>query len=87
MEKEFYKLKHKYEESIRKQKKSIIANNKYTLKDKKKRISKIIPRCIECNKPGGTDFIITSCMLKAVCKHTTPCSLNINIQKKNIPKC
>jgi hypothetical protein len=85
---QYYELKQKYEESMNRRKLVIKKNKDLSLKEKQNRIKKIIGKCANCSKPGGTIFDEKNGMLKAVCGSKTPCNLNINIKRKlydNIP--
>lgn len=79
---EFYELKQKYEESMDRRKSKIKKNKDLSLKEKQTKIKKLIGRCVNCEKPGGTIFEEKNGMLKAVCGSKTPCNLNINIKRK-----
>lgn len=85
---QYYELKQKYEESMNRRKLVIKKNKDISLKEKQTRIKKLIGKCANCGKPGGTIFEEKNGMLKAVCGSKTPCNLNINIKRKlydNIP--
>ena len=77
----FYKLKQQYENSYDNQKKKIVQNQVLTKKEKRAKLAKIIPLCINCKKSGGTIFTIEYNYLKATCGAETPCKLNIEIGK------
>lgn len=79
---QYYELKQRYEKGIDLRKKKIIKNKESTVKEKRALIKKIVPRCVNCNKPGGTVFEEKNGMLKAVCGSKNPCDLNINIKRK-----
>ena len=55
---------------------------KSLLCNKQAKFKKIIMRCVQCDKPGGTIFDERNGLLKAVCGSKTPCDLNINIKRK-----
>jgi hypothetical protein len=83
---EFYKLKSKYDSDIIKNKKKILNNASLSLNEKRREFKKLVPKCINCKKPGGTIFSIKyntteeSRELKANCGVTAnPCNLNILI--------
>jgi hypothetical protein len=83
---EFYKLKSKYDSDIIKNKKKILNNASLSLNEKRREFKKLVPKCINCKKPGGTIFSIKynttedSRELKAICGVTAnPCNLNIFI--------
>jgi hypothetical protein len=77
----YYELKQKYQERINNKKIKIRKDYALTTKEKQARYKKIAPRCINCDKPGGTLFEEKNGMLKAVCESKTPCNLNINIRR------
>jgi hypothetical protein len=80
--KEYYSLKKKYELQINKKKKPIIRDEKLSKLEKKKQISKIQKKCINCNKLGGTIFERKGHILSAVCGNTKePCNLKIEINR------
>lgn len=83
---EYYKLKTKYETDIMKNKKKIINNQLLSWNEKRREYKKLIPKCINCKKPGGTIFSIqynkdsNIRQLKAICGvSANPCNLNILI--------
>ena len=83
---EFYKLKSTYDSDIIKNKKKILNNTSLSLNEKRREFKKLVPKCINCKKPGGTIFSIKynntedSRELKAICGVTAnPCNLNIFI--------
>jgi len=78
----YYEIKEKYDTQMKKRKSIIKENDKYTFKDKKNNLKKIIGNCVNCNEKGGTIFEEKHGMLKAVCGSKTPCELNINIKRK-----
>lgn len=79
---EYYSLKNKYELQINKKKKPILRDNSLSIIEKRKRISKIQKKCINCNKIGGTVFSNNDSILRAVCGNTdSPCNLNIEINR------
>lgn len=91
---EYYKLKNNYEVEIFKNKKKILNNNKLSNKEKKTEINKLKPKCVNCKRPGGTNFSIKYYNnnsdnsedneyreFKATCGILAdPCNLNINIR-------
>lgn len=83
---EFYKLKSTYDSDIIKNKKKILNNTSLSLNEKRREFKKLVPKCINCKKPGGTIFSVKynqteeSRELKAICGVTAnPCNLNIFI--------
>ena len=77
----YYELKQKYQEKIDNKKKKIRKDNESTVKEKRVQYKKINPKCINCNKPGGTLFEEKNDTLKAVCTAKPPCNLNLNIKR------
>lgn len=85
---EFYKIKSKYETDIFKKKKVILNNATLSYQEKKKEFKKIKPKCINCNRPGGTLFSVKFFSgkdeyreFRAVCGVVAdPCNLNITVQ-------
>jgi len=78
----YYEIKEKYDNQIKKRKSTIKENPKYTFKEKKTNLKKIIGNCVNCNQKGGTIFEEKNGMLKAVCGSKSQCKLNINIKRK-----
>ena len=78
---QYYELKQKYQERIDNKKKKIRKDKLLTIKEKRVQYKKIVPKCVNCDKPGGTLFEEKNGMLKAVCNAQTPCNLNINIKR------
>lgn len=73
---EYYKLKKRWDESV----KTFLTKNKYKNKDKYRDLP-----CVNCYKLGGTLFSNIDGLLKATCGNiSTPCNLNIQIQKGKI---
>jgi hypothetical protein len=77
----YYKLKQKYQEGINARKEKI-KKETIPVKEKRLKIKKLIGKCVNCNKPGGTIFEERNGTLKAVCGSKTPCNLNINLKRK-----
>lgn len=81
----YYKLKNEYEKKYYTKKIKILNNDLLTVKDKKKEISNISRKCINCNKDGGTIFKYENKKLIALCGNkTSPCNLNITLSKEKI---
>lgn len=79
---EYYKLKNEYETKIDKQRKKIRNDKTITKEEKRRRMLAIVPKCINCNKPGGTKFTSNKTMLRCVCGNTQdPCNLNIEVNR------
>ena len=73
---EYYKLKKRWDESV----KTFLTKNKDKNKDKYRDLP-----CVNCYKLGGTLFSNIDGLLKATCGNiSTPCNLNIQIQKGKI---
>lgn len=79
----FYKLKQKYDFSIEKNKKKIMANDALTVNMKRQKIKEIKKKCVNCGKSGGTIFRNVDDTLIATCGNSNPCNLNINIKRGN----
>ena len=88
---EYFKLKNKYETKIEKNKKKISNNITLSNREKRSEYLKLKPKCINCDRPGGTKFktIFFPDTDKedayreytAVCGIVAdPCDLNIKIQ-------
>ena len=88
---EYYRLKSKYESDIEKNKKKILNNKIFSIKEKKSEFKQLKPKCVNCGKPGGTTFASLVNKnengkfreLRAFCKALEPCGLNINIAVGN----
>ncbi len=79
---QYYKLKQKYDNSVRKPKLIIINDYSLSSKEKRQRIALVKNKCVNCKKDGGTIFSNKDGRLTAVCGHVEkPCSLNININR------
>jgi len=77
----YYKLKNKYNTLLEKAKNKIL-NSDISIENKKKLFSKSKPKCISCNKDGGTLFKETSDTLSVSCGNLSkPCDLNISIKR------
>jgi hypothetical protein len=53
---EYFKLKFKYETQNNSNKKKIMNNNSLSNREKRTEFLKLKPKCINCNRPGGTIF-------------------------------
>ena len=76
----YYKLKSKYETSKENEIKKYISDNELNKKQKRVKFSRFKPKCVNCNRTGGTVFSNKNRLLTAVCKVSPPCKLNIQIQ-------
>ena len=88
---DFYKLKGKYEETLRRKKQKIINNPTLSKNDKRKAWVNEKIKCINCNKPVGTFFSVKNRRLIAHCgavdnptSGVQPCKLNIDIQLPSV---
>jgi hypothetical protein len=77
---EYYKLKSKYEKVKENEIKKYITDTDMSKKQKRELFSRFRPKCINCNRVGGSDFSNKKRVLKAVCKASPPCKLDIEIQ-------
>ena len=87
----YYKLKNAYEEKLSKEKHKIIVKDNLSWKEKRREYKSIKPKCINCNRVGGTIFSnkfnedTYGKTLTAVCgNHENQCPLNIVIHLGNI---
>ena len=84
---EYYKLKDKYENIMKKKRKRLmddpaISWNTLTAQQKAKRLSIIKPSCILCKQDGGTIFTEKEGRLKAICGNISqPCGLHIEVER------
>lgn len=82
---DYYKLKTKYESDIHKIKRKLINNQSLSWKERKSEFQKFKPKCVNCNKPGGTIFASKYNKdgfreLTAMCGNKIePCKLDISI--------
>lgn len=77
---QYYKLKGKYDRNVSKARAKIVRDPSLSKAEKRKRLQALVPKCVNCNKPGGTVFSRTSDSLKAVCgSNADKCGLNIDI--------
>ena len=77
----YYKLKQKYDESNNKQKMKIIRDKSLSKKEKRQKFKQLKEKCVNCKGGGGTIFSNKGRTLRAVCGSSTPCTLNIEINK------
>ena len=75
---EYFKLKRTYETNLHEDKKNAYekGSNKKT---KRRMVSRVIPKCINCKKSGGTLFTSKDESYYAICGSKTPCNLNIEL--------
>lgn len=83
---EYYKLKNKYEKTIRKNKKNIFKED-ISEAEKIQKIKKYQMTCVKCKRPGGTIFKNENGLLIAKCNATSKCKLDIEITKGNYKDC
>jgi hypothetical protein len=79
---EYYELKEKYEDDLARKKKRIKNNDYLSMKEKRAEFKKIIPKCVNCKKPGGTIFEEKNGLFKAACGSKTPCDLNLSVKRQ-----
>ena len=77
---EYYKLKSKYEKSKENEIKKYVSDEELSKNQKRERFSRFKPKCVNCNRVGGTEFSNKKRILSALCKASPPCKLNIQIQ-------
>ncbi len=78
---QYYKLKEKYQQHILIKKDKIKKDKSLSITQKQLKCKKIIKKCVNCGKKGGTIFEEKYGMLKASCGSKEPCDLNINIKR------
>lgn len=84
---EYFKLKQKYEKKVLSDKKAFLkltTNNIRSQKETKtimKKLQTFKPKCIICNKLGGTIFSKKDGYYTAVCGSTKPCKLDIKLYR------
>ena len=78
----YYKLKKKYDNQIKKQKKLIIKDGGLTQKEKHKAFKSLKFKCLNCDRPVNMIFTNTEDTLEVICGDTeNPCNLSIKIDK------
>lgn len=77
---EYYKLKSKYEKIKENEIKKYLSDEELSKNQKRERFSRFKAKCVNCNRIGGTEFSNKDRKLKAICKASPPCKLNIEIQ-------
>jgi len=77
---EYYKLKYKYDKVKENEIKKIISDSDISKRQKREKFSRFKPKCVNCNRVGGTEFSNKKRILRAVCKASSPCKLDIEIQ-------
>lgn len=77
---EYYKLKSKYEKNKENEIKKYLSDEDLSKIQKREKFSRFKPKCVNCNRIGGTDFSNKNRILTSVCKASPPCKLNIQIK-------
>ena len=77
----YYKLKQKYDDINNRHKMKIVNNKSLSFKEKRQKFKQLKENCINCKGIGGTIFSNKGRTLRAVCGSSTPCTLNIEINK------
>ena len=81
---DYYKLKNEYDTKIDKQRKKIRNDKTLNKQERRRKMLEIVPKCINCGKPGGTKFSVNKTILRCVCGNTSqPCGLNIEVNRGN----
>jgi hypothetical protein len=75
----YYELKQKYDNQFVDLKKKIKKNTELNKREKHRLFQKFQPKCVNCEKVGGTLFTSKDRVLKAVCSAKEPCKLDIII--------
>jgi len=78
---DYYKLKEKYQDTLN-ARKSRIKNSGRNIKDKQRELKRLVPKCVNCGRPGGTLFEEKSNTLKVSCLAKPPCNLNSVIKRQ-----
>ena len=82
---EYYDLKNKWDNEGKRIKMKEKEIKEKKIKENKKYTPKVsIRKCVNCGKDGGTLFSNNKGILKAICNSSTPCNLNIELQRGNI---
>lgn len=79
---DYFKLKEKYQNILNLRKDKIKKDASKTIREKRRDIKRLVPKCINCGRPGGTIFEEKNNILKASCGSTPPCNLNLVIKRK-----
>ena len=77
---DYYELKKAYGKAWKKIK-AKIKRLDLPMEKKRERLKKAQRKCIYCRRKGGTIFTEEKGHLKAICAHSTPCKLHIEIKK------
>lgn len=80
----YYTLKKKYEDTVTHEKKKLLKNDSLSTSDKRVKFKEMVFKCVNCKKKGGTIFTNNNNILTAICGSSTPCGLNIEINKGKI---
>lgn len=79
---EYYKLKNKYDKKLHREIEKISTSNNSNKKEKFDNAK----LCIKCKQKGGTIFLQKGNLLIAKCGSSTPCELNIQLQRATYKK-
>ena len=77
---EYYKFKAKYEKAKENELKKYTSDSDLSKKQKREKFSRFKQKCVNCNRPGGTEFSNKNRILRALCNVSPPCKLDIQIQ-------
>jgi hypothetical protein len=78
----YFKLQNKYQNKIIKTKKKIYLDESLTKKEKKNKMSKVIGKCVSCDRNVGSIFMDEDRLYIAKCgDNIKPCKLNIELKK------
>ena len=79
---DYFKLKHKYEDAVYKDRKKAFVRGKekgMSQKASMKLARRVEPKCIHCKRPGGTIFQTKNNTYYAYCGSKNPCNMKIQI--------
>lgn len=77
----YFKAKNKYETNWKENKKKVWANNikKIGKKSTQKLVQAVVPKCINCDQPGGMSFRSEDQKYNAQCAAANPCNFHIEL--------
>ena len=79
---DYYKLKQKYNDKLKRLKMRIIRDPNLSTGEKRARVRRIKQECVGCKRNGGTVFAVDGRELVATCgRSADPCDLNIRIPR------
>lgn len=82
---QYFKLKRSYEQKVLREKKKLLQITDEGIRDHKKikgfkkKLQSYKPKCVVCNRPGGTIFSNKDGYYRAVCGSNNPCKMDVKI--------